>query len=103
MYPNLPGVVIVMNDMKAVIPLELCHVPPGQFFKKRLPAAHMAQLLKLSSKRPQQRLNLVKEALTVSLFVCLFVYPMLKSTCRLLITKTQTTLEGQVYEFPKMP
>ncbi|EEB99315.1 hypothetical protein MPER_01027, partial [Moniliophthora perniciosa FA553] len=49
----------------ALIPLELCHVPPGQIIRKQVPPEKTKDVLDFATKRPEDRLNSIKNGVHV--------------------------------------
>uniref|UniRef100_A0A8H7Y224 Piwi domain-containing protein n=1 Tax=Psilocybe cubensis TaxID=181762 RepID=A0A8H7Y224_PSICU len=62
--PRIIGVRLTSsrNPRKDVIPLELCDVQPGQFFKRKLSDEMMADMMQFSTMIPQKRLKKIKDA-----------------------------------------
>ena len=54
----------------AVIPLELCHVPPGQLTRKHIPQDQTNAVLQFSTMHPNQRKQSVENGLGVSSVLC---------------------------------
>jgi len=51
----------------ALIPLELCQVPPGQIMRKQVPPDKRNSVLKFATKRPNDRLASICNGLNVCL------------------------------------
>ena len=49
----------------ALIPLEVCEVPPGQIMRKQVPPEKTKDVLDFSTKKPVDRLNSIKNGLGV--------------------------------------
>lgn len=49
----------------ALIPLELCTVPPGQIMRKQVPPEKTKDVLDFATKRPRDRLQSIKDGLSV--------------------------------------
>ena len=49
----------------AIIPMEFCDVIEGQIMRKQLSPAHTKSMVELSTKKPQDRLNSIREGLGV--------------------------------------
>jgi eukaryotic translation initiation factor 2C len=47
------------------VPLEVCYVPPGQFYKKPLPAAKSADVVRFATTPPAQRIDSIRKAFGV--------------------------------------
>ncbi|EIM88070.1 argonaute-like protein [Stereum hirsutum FP-91666 SS1] len=60
-----PDVVCAELSSGALIPLELCDVPPGQIIKKQIPASKTKSVLEFATQRPQQRLQSISNGLGV--------------------------------------
>jgi len=52
-----------------LVPLELCEVVPGQFLNQQVPQANIREVLDFATKKPEQRLQSIREALTVRLIL----------------------------------
>jgi eukaryotic translation initiation factor 2C len=48
-----------------MIPLELCHVPPGQIMRKQVPSDKTNSVLEFATKRPRERLESICNGLGV--------------------------------------
>ncbi|KAE9402870.1 argonaute-like protein [Gymnopus androsaceus JB14] len=60
-----PDVICVEIGTGALIPLELCEVPPCQIMRKQVPPEKTKSVLDFTTKRPQARLDLIKAGLRV--------------------------------------
>ncbi|THH18233.1 hypothetical protein EW146_g2726 [Bondarzewia mesenterica] len=60
-----PDAICAELSKKAIIPLELLDVPPGQIIKKQIPSEKTSDVLAFSSKKPQDRLQSIKNGLDV--------------------------------------
>ncbi|KAE9399799.1 argonaute-like protein [Gymnopus androsaceus JB14] len=60
-----PDVICVEIGTGALIPLELCEVPPGQIMRKQVPPEKTKSVLDFATKRPQARLDSIKAGLRV--------------------------------------
>ncbi|KAI9467034.1 argonaute-like protein [Lactarius psammicola] len=60
---RFPDVICVELSSGALIPLELCHVPPGQIMRKQVPPDKTNSVLEFSAKRPNERLRSVVDGL----------------------------------------
>lgn len=49
----------------ALIPLELCHVPPGQIMRKQVPPERTKDVLDFATMRPKDRLASIRNGLSV--------------------------------------
>ena len=56
---------VLQLSTRALIPLELCEVPPGQIIRKQMPQEHINSILKFSSMHPNERYRSIRNALTV--------------------------------------
>ncbi|KAH9035274.1 argonaute-like protein [Lactarius hengduanensis] len=54
---RFPDVICVELASGALIPLELCHVPPGQIMRKQVPPDKTNSVLEFATKRPNDRLG----------------------------------------------
>ena len=63
-YPDL---LCVEVGAGALIPLELCHVPPGQIVRKQVPPEKTKDVLDFATKRPEDRLRSIANGVDVSL------------------------------------
>ncbi|KAF8579319.1 argonaute-like protein [Ramaria rubella] len=61
-YPNLPCVEVGSG---ALLPLELCMVPPGQIMRKQVPPEKTRDVLLFSTQKPQARLQSIRNGLDV--------------------------------------
>ncbi|ESK91292.1 argonaute-like protein [Moniliophthora roreri MCA 2997] len=61
-YPDLPCVEVGAG---ALIPLELCHVPPGQIVRKQVPPEKTKDVLDFATKRPEDRLTSIRNGVHV--------------------------------------
>ncbi|KAI4518653.1 Piwi-domain-containing protein [Schizophyllum commune Loenen D] len=59
-FPNLPCVEVGNG---ALLPLEICTVPPGQIMKKQVPPDATREMVDFSAQRPQERFAGIQEAL----------------------------------------
>ncbi|KAL0949487.1 hypothetical protein HGRIS_009541 [Hohenbuehelia grisea] len=62
---QFPEIVCVEVGSGALIPLELCTVPPGQIMRKQVPPEKTKQVLEFATKKPQERLNSIRQGLEV--------------------------------------
>ncbi|KDQ64588.1 hypothetical protein JAAARDRAFT_116696 [Jaapia argillacea MUCL 33604] len=60
-----PGVLCVEVGSGALIPLELCRVPPGQIMRKQVPPEKTKDVLDFATKKPQDRLASIRNGLGV--------------------------------------
>ncbi|TFY72934.1 hypothetical protein EVG20_g92 [Dentipellis fragilis] len=60
-----PGVLCVELGSGALLPLELCQVPPGQIIRKQLPSDKTVDVLSFATKKPQERLQSIRNGLSV--------------------------------------
>lgn len=57
-YPRIPGIRTGRgSDMSIVYPFELCHVPEGQTYNRKVPPEYMDKMLKFSTAPPKARLQ----------------------------------------------
>ncbi|KAI0796707.1 argonaute-like protein [Abortiporus biennis] len=61
-YPQLPCVEVGNG---ALIPLEMCRVPPGQIMRKQVPPERTKDVLEFATKKPHDRLASIKNGLGV--------------------------------------
>ena len=61
-HPDWPG---IQTKRGEVIPFELCHVRPGQFYKKKLTPEMTTRVLNFSKKRPKDRFNAIESGVKV--------------------------------------
>ncbi|KAI0773448.1 ribonuclease H-like domain-containing protein [Irpex lacteus] len=61
-YPDLPCVELHSG---ALIPLELCTMPPGQIMRKQVPSDRTKDVLNFATKKPAQRLQSIRDGLGV--------------------------------------
>lgn len=61
-YPDLPCVEVGSG---ALLPIELCHVPPGQIMRKQVPSELTKNVLDFATKKPHERLQSIKNGLNV--------------------------------------
>lgn len=50
----------------ALIPLEVCEVPPGQIMRKQVPPEKTKDVLEFATKKPAERLNSIRNGLAVT-------------------------------------
>ncbi|KAH9077150.1 argonaute-like protein [Lactarius deliciosus] len=62
---RFPDVICVELASGALIPLELCHVPPGQIMRKQVPPDKTNSVLEFATKRPHERLGSIINGLGV--------------------------------------
>jgi len=55
---------------RAVIPLELCQVPPGQFVRKHIPQDKTSSILEFSTMSPNERMERIHDGLGVRSHWC---------------------------------
>ena len=53
----------------ALLPLELCTVPPGQIMRKQVPPEKTKDVLEFATKKPHERLQSITNGLSVACFV----------------------------------
>jgi eukaryotic translation initiation factor 2C len=58
-----PSVICALVGQVAMVPLELCTVPKGQFMRKAIPDDKVRKVLEFSTKKPHQRLQSIKDGL----------------------------------------
>ncbi|KAJ3796816.1 argonaute-like protein [Lentinula aff. detonsa] len=61
-YPDL---ICVEIGSGALIPLELCEVPPGQIMRKQVPPEKTKDVVEFATKKPQERLRSIEAGLQV--------------------------------------
>ncbi|RDB22690.1 Protein argonaute-2 [Hypsizygus marmoreus] len=62
---QFPFVICVEVGSGALIPLELCTVPPGQIMRKQVPPEKTKDVLDFATKKPRDRLQSIKDGLAV--------------------------------------
>ncbi|KAH8999090.1 argonaute-like protein [Lactarius akahatsu] len=62
---RFPDVICVELSSGALIPLELCHVPPGQIMRKQVPPDKTNSVLEFAKTRPNDRLGSIVNGLGV--------------------------------------
>lgn len=62
---NYPDVICAEVGNGALIPLELCTVPPGQLMRKQVPANKTDEVVKFATQRPERRLQSIRDGLGV--------------------------------------
>ncbi|KAJ3501716.1 hypothetical protein NLJ89_g9216 [Agrocybe chaxingu] len=62
---RFPDVVCVEVGSGAMLPLEVCMVPPGQIMRKQIPADKTNDVLNFSKQSPSERLKSIREGLQV--------------------------------------
>lgn len=62
---KFPDLICIEVGSGAIIPLELCTVPAGQFMKKQIPADKTNDVVKFSKLKPEERLAKIRQGLTV--------------------------------------
>jgi eukaryotic translation initiation factor 2C len=58
-----PGVICALVGRTAMVPLEFCTVPRGQFMRKEIPDDKVRDILAFSTKKPSVRLESIKDGL----------------------------------------
>jgi eukaryotic translation initiation factor 2C len=58
----------------ALIPLELCEVPPGQIIRKQVPPEKTKDVVEFATKKPPERLASIRQGLDVRFLFFLFAY-----------------------------
>ncbi|KAF9072959.1 Piwi domain-containing protein [Rhodocollybia butyracea] len=68
-YPNIVGVRLTKRDEEnqIVLPLEMCQIKSGQFYKQRLQDVDTVEAVKFATLNPSDRLNAIKGSRTGSL------------------------------------
>ena len=61
-YPDLPCVEVGSG---ALLPIELCEVPPGQIMRKQVPPELTKNVLEFATKKPADRLDSIRRGLGV--------------------------------------
>ncbi|KAF5324863.1 hypothetical protein D9611_004538 [Ephemerocybe angulata] len=62
-YPRLPGVVLRDTPgREEIVPMELCKIEPGQFYKKALPENVQSRVLTLSTMKPVDKMSEISKA-----------------------------------------
>jgi hypothetical protein len=56
---------IIQVGSGALIPLEVCIVPPGQIMRKQIPPEKTKEVLEFATRKPQDRLTSIKAGLQV--------------------------------------
>lgn len=64
---QLPDLPCVEVGSGALIPLELCLVPPGQIMRKQVPAEKTKDVLAFATKRPEDRLRSIRNGVCPTL------------------------------------
>lgn len=59
---NYPSVPIMVSFGSAALPIELLKIESGQFYRGAMPENVQAELLKFATHRPQERLNMLRDA-----------------------------------------
>ncbi|KAG6917905.1 hypothetical protein DXG01_000514 [Tephrocybe rancida] len=62
---KFPDIICVEVGSGALIPLELCIVPPGQIMRKQVPPEKTKEVLDFATKRPADRLRSITDGLAV--------------------------------------
>jgi eukaryotic translation initiation factor 2C len=62
---RFPDVICVEVGSGALIPLELCTVPPGQIMRKQVPPEKTKDVLDFATKKPKDRLDSIRNGLAV--------------------------------------
>ncbi|KAF8914444.1 argonaute-like protein [Gymnopilus junonius] len=62
---KFPDIICIEVGSGAVIPLELCRVPPGQIMRKQIPSDKTNDMLEFSKLDPPQRLASIRQGLQV--------------------------------------
>jgi eukaryotic translation initiation factor 2C len=55
------GIRVGSKERDIVFPGEVCHVMPGQIHKKKVPPELTPKVVKFATRKPQERLNTIKE------------------------------------------
>ena len=59
---QFPTIFTVRLSETAVVPAEICHIAPGQLYKKKLTPEDQEEFLKFAQQRPGERLRDIKSA-----------------------------------------
>ncbi|KAI0797904.1 Piwi domain-containing protein [Abortiporus biennis] len=59
-----PGIFGVLVGKDAVYPAELCLVPPGQIYRRKLDSDQQAKMIDFAKMKPDQRLRTIKDAVS---------------------------------------
>ncbi|KIP10717.1 hypothetical protein PHLGIDRAFT_125407 [Phlebiopsis gigantea 11061_1 CR5-6] len=62
---SYPDLLCVEVGNGALIPLELCLVPPGQIMRKQIPAEKTKSVVEFATRRPEERLRSIRDGLGV--------------------------------------
>ncbi|KAI0314809.1 Piwi domain-containing protein [Amylostereum chailletii] len=62
---RFPDVLCIELGTGALIPMELCEVPPGQIMRKQMPPEKTSSVLDFATKVPQERLQSIRNGLAV--------------------------------------
>jgi eukaryotic translation initiation factor 2C len=63
-FPDIIGVQTGNVDRPAIIPAELCSIPPGQIFKQKLSEQLMDKARTFATKKPQERLEIIRNGVS---------------------------------------
>jgi eukaryotic translation initiation factor 2C len=63
-YPRIFGVDFGTPDKPNIIPAELCSIPPGQIYKKKLSEQMMDKARSFATKKPQERIGIIKNGVS---------------------------------------
>jgi eukaryotic translation initiation factor 2C len=66
---QFPDVICAEVGSGALLPLELCVVPPGQIMRKQVPPDKTKDVVTFATKKPAERLQSIKNGLAVSVLV----------------------------------
>ncbi|KAF5311527.1 hypothetical protein D9611_011545 [Ephemerocybe angulata] len=58
-----PTVLCVEVGRNALVPLEVCMVPPGQIMRKQIPAHKTKDVLAFSTKKPEERFRIIEQGI----------------------------------------
>jgi eukaryotic translation initiation factor 2C len=63
MRMQYPDIVALRIGKSAVIPMEICSIAEGQFYKKAIPADVTKEMVEFTKARPRERLRSIEQAM----------------------------------------
>lgn len=60
-HPNIFGIQVGNKDRDIVIPAELCTIPGGQIYKKKVPDELTPEVVNFATQRPDARLRMIEQ------------------------------------------
>jgi hypothetical protein len=62
-YPRLPCLVVGSPDKKSFLPIEVCRVPNGQHYVRKLNEMQTSDMIKIANSKPSDRFSMIKNGI----------------------------------------